>query len=352
MLTAQKMNIINQVLTGMLIVTLPVLAWASESEQISSKAVPCAILEKFEGEVQVLNASRTHLLDIELKIPIPCGSWISVHGVGWALLKHRQGFEIKMGSMTFIEIFDNYRNAHLTGEDHIVLYKGKVFVNTGKGNEELRVVTANARARMKGGQALIMFDQENEESQLVAIDHPATLENRFEPGRRIIAKRGEATNLNFKRLRIVPSTPMAVKVASLKAQLYNLPFGKKEKAAVIAAAMGRSKRKFAKKLDLKKKGKQPERAIASEDPSQKAPTYERHPPDQTDSQANAEWINRLVGGTRTGREILFPSKFQGKAKQTDVIVDDKTLSFDRVRRKEESQERQKLIDELRSIRVD
>ena len=60
---------------------------------------------------------------------------------------------------------------------------------------------------------LINFSPDSQDTQLVALDHPATLENRFEPSKKVEAKAGESTDLNFKEMRVIPTYPKAVSIA-------------------------------------------------------------------------------------------------------------------------------------------
>src|ERR1035437_10271438 len=72
-------------------VTLVHAASAAETRIPAGKpAVPCAVLERFDGDVQILDSSRNELIYTNLGAPVPCGAWVTV-GQGWGELRHKDG---------------------------------------------------------------------------------------------------------------------------------------------------------------------------------------------------------------------------------------------------------------------
>lgn len=338
-----------------MLATFPTFGWAAQPSLDGSHSVPCAILERFDGTVQILDPTRTHLIDSTIKTGVPCGGWVSTRK-GWAELKHIQGFSIKLGPDTFVEIYDNQKDRQMTFSDHIVLYKGKVFLTTGGGSGELRVVTANGRARIPRGQAMVLYNQWDEETQLVSIVGYPTLENRFEASRRIMTRPGEATDLNFKAMRIVPSAPSAMKVTALKILLDEFKLPIKELKRALVAAKQRHDRRYPYRLanpDSKQKAaprKEPKRMLATSD--SQTFTYVRHPPQKGDDEVRKKWVRKLVGGQEAGEKILYPDKYYGRERKADIELEDPALVVHRRQKKEEEKEKQRLIDALLKIRME
>jgi len=369
-------------------------AAAVQANEPASSAVPCAVMVRLEGDVQVLDPTRTHLLGTEARGGIPCGGWVS-STAGSALLRHRQGFDIRLGPKTFIEIFDRDERGFQTGPEHVVLYKGKVLVGAANGGGQLRVVTANARARVNGGEALVIFDQYNNETQVVGFSGKATLENRFVDARRIPAQPGEAVSLNLKALRIVPSEPRALNVTSLKTALADLFLSEEEMKKYLSTAFDRKERKFATVLAVRRTARaeeireEEEKAAAAEGleaetdwalgedetdeasrrpaeegadaagappPRPKGPRrdptdYRRHRESASDAEGQGRWVARIVGEQKVGEQILFPDKFYGERQQVRVLVTDPYERLEMKRRKDEDAEKKKLIQELSEVRA-
>ena len=84
------------------------------------------------------------------------------------------------------------------------------------------MITPNARARLERASAIVIYSAGDEESQLITLEDEASLENRFEPSRKMTVKQGEASSLNFTLLRVVPSAPRAIAQASLRPHLVAL----------------------------------------------------------------------------------------------------------------------------------
>ncbi len=304
---------------------------------------PCGVIEDFGGKTQVLDASRSNLLDTDVRTPLPCGAWVSTEE-GWARIVHRDGYRITIGSNTFVE---------LTGDetgtaDHLVLYRGQVKVRAGAGasTEELKVSTPHARMRMRRGQAIVLFSQGEQETQVIAIENSATLENRFEAAKRVKIGEGEASSLNFKALRVMPSLPQAIASATVRQKLIDLRLDDRAKGEAMLAVRQRQSRKFASWL-------------ASDGENGVAPTrkpaglafekseYRRHPPRRGDEVAKDHWTKRLVAGVQDGEKILHPDRFYGRPGEVKLVVEDVAPKDRQVDR-----EKERLLRELSQIRAE
>lgn len=325
-------------------VATPVKIAPDVAKQISA---PCGVIEDFGGRTQVLDATRTQLLDTDVRVALPCGAWVSTED-GWARIVHRDGYRIHVGSGTFVELLSN-ETANDSDGDHLVLYRGQIKLQAGSGTSvgEVRVSTPHARARLKRGKALLIFSQVEQETQLIALDHWATLENRFEPARRVKANEGESTSLNFKALRVVPSLPQAVSVASLRNKLLDLRLDDRAKGEAALVVKQRRVRHFASQL--------------SADPTRKPAAlqfegkneYRRHPPANGDEEARDLWTRRLVGEVQDGEKILHPDRFYGRPSEVKIVVRDVDPAAKRkTGRTPADDEKDRLLKELSQIRVE
>ncbi len=300
----------------------------------------------------MLDPARVRLLDSAHGSGIPCGGWVSV-GAGWALIRHREGVRIHLGQETFAQFPDPAAESAKVG-DHVVLVKGDTYASAGGGSGELRIITANARARVTRGAALVAYSSENEETQLTAFGRPSTLENRFETTRQMTVKSGESSSLHFKALRVVPSTPRVVAVAALRSKLVAMHVGEIEQHEAATAARTRQERKFAAALPKGRKPAEasggpvdPNRAQAGEgEDSQK---YVRHSASEEDAQLRDQWVRKIVGGTEAGERILFPDKFYGRTQEVKVEVFDPLEKSQAVRTREETAEKKRLVEELSNL---
>lgn len=221
-------------------------ALANEPTGPRSAPVLCGTLEGMSGEVQMMDSARTRVMNVGPQSGIPCGGWVTVGSApdSWAVIRHREGQTLHLGAGSFLQVPDNDLDGKGTG-DHFILFRGEVFAQNRGSGRELRLVTANARARISHGTLLLVYNAAEEETQMVSLEGAASLENKFQPTRRISAKEGEATSLNFKLLRIVPSTPRAVGLASLRAKLQAFPIDDHVHSEAIRTAYVRQERKFA-----------------------------------------------------------------------------------------------------------
>jgi hypothetical protein len=331
-------------------------AWAIEASSQEGPSIPCAVIDRLAGAVEIFDSSRTHLLSAIRRAGVPCGGWIST-GQAWVELKHRDGHRIHVGSHSFVQFPENNRDGYFSG-DHAIVYKGHVFGRAGGGVGELRVATANARARVTRGSVVLSFTQENEESQMITLDNFATIENVFENSKKITVKAGEASSLNLLLQRVVPTAGKAIAVAELKPKLVDLHLDQTDFASAIERAVSRGERRMASHLVNPENGAPLAKPSVNRSPASlrvgKAPTYERHQLDKQNSVLMDQWTRKLVGGQAEGQRILFPDRFYGKPQNVQIQVIDpdagRAPASGRALSKADETEKKKLIEELTKIR--
>jgi hypothetical protein len=347
------------------------IAHAIEVGSQEGEAAPCAVIENYHGDLEILDPSRTHVINVGKNVGIPCGGWVSSE-MGWALIRHRDGHDLRVGPNTFIEIPEN----NATSPDQVVLYHGEMFGSTEGGGGDLRITTANARVRVPKGNVLVNYDSDNQDTQLVALDHPATLENRFEPAQKIKIQGGESSSLNFKLQRIAPTFPKAVSIAALKEKLVLFRLNDKDASEAYQVAQARAERRLAATLtpeeeqakqdaqdkkqshdDLEFKSKETPvvtRKLASEGRVTDAGySYDRNPVNSDESaMLKSHWVRKMTAGEDLGERILFPDKFHGKPRKVSVMVDDPGAKMDAKKHTLEDAEKRKLIEELSQIHED
>ncbi len=318
-------------------------AFAVEVSPQVSASPPCAVLDNYDGEVQVLDSSRTFLVDAAPHVGIPCGGWVSVK-TGWASVRHRDGYFVQVGANSFAQFQESNTDGHDSG-DQVVLYRGEIFAQSGDGSGELRVVTADARARVSQGSMIVLYNHGQNETQLIALENQASLENRFETSRRIAVHAGEASNLNLKLLRVVPSLPRTASIASLKPVFADLHLSDQERSYAIAATRKREEREMASSLEGSHGAN---RGLASE----KSSDYSRNKADKEDAALHAYWVKKMVGGQSIGESILYPDQYYGRPQKVHVIVDDPAMKLNKSFQRKENEEKHRLIEELSQIRAD
>ena len=287
-------------------------------------SVYCAKLVSFGGEVEILDSSRKNLALVAPKMAVPCGAWVSV-GKGWAFFVHEGGYKIQVGQSSFFQF-------NLNGEDHVTLFRGLIYAKSEGGNGEIRVMTPNARARIQRATGLILFNENNQESQLISLENSSSLENRFQNSRAIVAKEGEATSLNFKSMRVVPSTPRAVSLASAKEKFSELHLDDDWRMHYLKALKKRQDRKFASSLG----SSHPQRKTASHG------SYERHRSYSNSGKVQKEMNRKIAGGNVDAEKLMYPEKTFHKPQHVEIEIE----NF----HKTEDVEKKKLIEDLSQIR--
>lgn len=321
---------------------------------------PCAVIEGVLGEVQILDEHRTRVIDAAMRSPVACGSWVSVNR-GWAEVRHQSGPHLKLGAKTLIQ-FPDFSKKDSTG-DQAILYQGQVFTQAGDGEEEFLIVSASGRARVRNGKFIMVFNSDSDETQLIALENAATLENRFEPASRVKIHAGEATSLNFQLKRVIPLLPQAVSIASIRPKLSDLRIEARDQSDAIKVVLQRQNRKFASRLVDEKDAATTldgvarphhvsgaNRKLASD--SNPAVSYLRHPPGKDDAHLRNYWVKKMVGGEDVGEKILYPDKYYGKSQKVRVEVIDPAEKFNLKQQKQEALEKKRLIDELSQIHLE
>ncbi|MCM2323643.1 MAG: hypothetical protein NDJ90_10325 [Oligoflexia bacterium] len=315
-------------------------ALAAQPRQETAGPQPCAVVENFRGQVQVMDSTRSRLAEAERGTAVPCGGWVSV-GKGRAEIAHRDGYSFHISSNSFVQFPENNPDGKYSG-DPVVIYRGQVYGQLFGGSRELRIMTANSRARLTRGSVIVLYNQGDDQSQLVALEGSAEFENRFQPARRVRVAPGEASTLNFRQARVVPSAPRAIAQAELRPRLQELAVSERISRFALAKARERAQRKFASRLAVAKAEKQELAPPVREEPS-RSPASSTH---------QTHLARRLAGGVDLGERLLLSGPSAGQGQRARLEVDDPAAKFHSRARKQEEEEKRKLIEELAQIHVD
>ena len=263
--------------------------WAGEQpastdvHQAEAPVAICATVQAFAGEALVLDSSRAHVDDARVGRGVACEGWVSVQ-TGWIELKHRDGHFIRMGSNSF---------AQLNGEsESVTLLRGMLHARTVDEGAELRLVTPNARARIRQGSGILVYKPEAQRSQWVTLERMAAFENRFQEESHVTVAEGEASVLDLSKVRIVPVQPRAITVASLKPLLKSLDFPEKATASAIKVALVRQRRVLPAILA----GGSIEGMRAPASIKESAALYRRHAPADRDPKVEKRLASKWTGG--------------------------------------------------------
>ena len=180
------------------------------------------------------------------------------------------------------------------------------------------------------------------------------------------ANAGEATILNFRVLRITPSDPKVVSMASLKPKLVALQLGERITNTAFKSVQQRRDRKFASFLvkpesddfygdagiNTSAKNRAPASIIDEKTKKTDAilQKYARHPPTKEDASLNTHFSRQIVAGQDVGEKILFPDKFYGRPQKVKVFVEDPLAKVQKTNQKDIDIEKARLIEELSQIR--
>lgn len=317
-------------------------AFGSEAQlPETSKPMLCGTIKKSIGQVQVLDASRTQVLDSMPKSLLPCGAWLSVGSQAAVVVNLKEGFTVHASEGAFFQVSDL--------NDQIVLYRGELHVLADSGDHEIRIISPNARARLKSGTMIVLYNSEDEETQLIVLEKTASLENRYQSQRSVLVREGEASALNFKLERVVPSIPRAVAVASLKKKLSQFNVSEEEESVALQNAHLRQTRKFADSStgedDDEMKAYREKRSPASENkPTVKLNgRYERHAKNAKDPVGEKHWKGRMLAGIsdKEAENLMEPGKHQ---KKKITVSDPEKQKLD--------EEKARLLEELSKVRSD
>jgi hypothetical protein len=208
------------------------LVWAHFGNATEVQTDLCGSLGDAEGDVRILDATQTHLLDPIGHIGIPCRSWIATTQ-GWMKLRLTRGVWVHVGDSSFIEI-DKILN----------LFKGQIYVDSSDDKNELQIETSSARIKIKKGQFIIVSSQEEESTQLIALSNSAIIENRFESSRQVLVNEGESSLLDFSLPRVVPHAPGAVSMGSIRPKFLDLKVPSDAKSKAVQHIVERQKKDF------------------------------------------------------------------------------------------------------------
>jgi len=321
-------------------------SWASNATPARPRPgpAPCAVLEDFMGRIEILDESRSRMIQPTLHAGVSCGSWLSIED-GWARLKHRDGHRFHIGPQSFVQLPENNADGKFAG-DHLVLFRGQIYADSGIGANELRVITANARSRIQQGAAVVLFNEKEEESQVIALENSASLENRFSPTKKMIVKAGESSTLNFKLLRVVPSGARAVSVSHLRPVLSDLRVSGRDQEYAIRNAHRRLNRKFASVFG-EDSGEDKKQSSAKKGTT----SYLRHRSTKMDSRLKKHWVSRMTAGEPAGEEILFNNKGKRRGPAGRIEIEKYSHAQRGTAKNNDEIERQRLIQELTPAQV-
>jgi hypothetical protein len=294
----------------------------------------CGVFQNLSGDVEILDITHTHLTDGIPGTQLACNSWISVK-TGWAILQYTPHIRIHIGPHSFVQVL---RFSPETN-DHLLLYEGQIYFQQEKDIKELRIITANGRARIKHGKALLISDISEDTTQLVALDNQASLESRFQETKPIVAHSGESTDLNFKTLRTIPSAPKAITIASLRSILAQLRLASYLEKEIITDALLRQNKQFASALSVPHSSK-----------------IERQPAGLSRSQYSGQDIQKHLMEKLTGSDTeeakLFLNRKPAKVKHSLIEIQDLSEHHPSSDTPQEKQEKQEIIQELSKIQVE
>jgi len=194
------------------------------------------------------------------------------------------------------------------------------------GAKALKILTPNARAIITRGKAIVLFSKQDETTQLVNIQFESSLENRFEPNRKIPISAGEMTALDFGSLSVVPLPPRAIALADLKTKLSYFNLSDSDRVTTLESAQNRKDRKFASLLVQHGQKKKPFARVSPVDYKnkelEKAKVYIRHKSFENDEDIQRVWARKVVGGSSEGEQMMFPQQAIAHRKHVQILVRD------------------------------
>ena len=332
-------------------------AWASQPTTTHAPE-PCAVVESTVGSSQILDPTRTRVDEAEKGASVACEGWV-LGTVGHVTLKHRDGYRLTVSGGSFVQLPENNTDGRYSSEG-LILFRGQVLIRVPQGSPKFQAITPDGRVRMANSTAILIYSTAEEDTQLISLEGKSSLENRFQPDRRVTADPGEATLISRKTLRTVPSAPKAMSLASLRAKVDEFGVKGTERAEFLERGRTRAERVFVSAEFLKPKSSDgrplpdevelPVHKKASGDPVSKlrkvAQTAVRT------KEVQKHLARRLAGGHPDSEEIVFPSQFHGKEGRVEVQIEDVAAKFDRERGAVEDRERKRLIEELSHIQPD
>ena len=341
---------------------------ASQARPAAGVAVPCAIVERFGGNIQLLSPERNRVREAELKASVECGGWVSVVD-GWVHLRHRSGALVGLTSGGLARVEEPAR----PGGEALQLVQGEAFVQALANSGEFRVLTSNARARVLRGRAVVLYRDQEQDSQVLVLSGQTLFENRFQAGRQVSVRSGEFSSLNFKLMRTTPLAPAAFAQATLREKTVALHLDEATAEDSLERLRLRQNRIFASKTmqeavhaagpvatrsPASAPGDavvQPEKAGKPSPTEKRAQTkaqgsfvqYERHTPSPDDPALLSKLKRSIAGGESVADEILHPEHFTPEVKKSKVVIRELEKGG---RPADEESERARLLDELSRLK--
>ena len=212
-----------------------VLSWALSSGAMAAEEL-CGTIENARGQVSVLDGSRTGLIDVIAHAPFACGDWFSIGaGESELTIRLKAGHEVKLGPGTFAQ----------SNSSDFTLYRGFIYLSHIGTGSPVRMITPNSKIETAMGKTLVIYSAKGEETQVVALEKSATIENRLKPdARKVLVKAGESSSLHFRVDRLDPTTPQAIAVAGLRETLAALTLEEESRLELLHTAFLRSQKKL------------------------------------------------------------------------------------------------------------
>ena len=344
-------SLLIKLILALTILTAP--AWARVPEAQFDLAVPCAVVEEFDGGGDILAPGREFLSPIQKGVGVPCQGWMAVK-TGHVILKHREGQKIHLGESAFIQIqLGNPDGKNQT--EQLVLLRGEAFIQAVDGSVPFRVLTTHSRAKVENGSMIVVYNQEQEESQVFALGGKVSFENRFVAVHQTELRPGEVSSLNLEAGRVVPSHPQAVALATLKPKFTALEIDTRDRDRAVKSAKTRNQKIFSTNLlnpvstnapskmaDLEAEKVRASLAVQAEE--QKRASYRRHETRKEAAKMTHQVLQRSVAGLRGTASLLNPT--HTKKTQVVQVID----SDPRAKIGSSDPEKKKLIEELSRIK--
>ena len=332
------------------------LAWGSATVTQQDKAIPCATVEDFSGDGDILSATRQFQSAVESHRTIDCLGWVSVKK-GYLVLRHREGQVIHLSEGALAQLNESNPDGK-KDTDQLVLVRGEAFVETSDGSVPFRVVTAQSRARLDQGQMFVLYSLENDESQVFAISGKVSFENRFVTQYRMEVRPGEVSAMNLESGRVIPSHPQAVALATMKPKFAALNVDPKARDRAIKTAKNRNQKIFSKNLlrpvearpvnQIKElEAQKVQEALAAQADAERKASYQRHETRLQIERVNRHVVQRSVAGMGSAAGLLNPVARSQSKGAVEVIDMEKRQS-----KAGPSADKKKLIEELSKIKED
>ncbi|MCM0605658.1 MAG: hypothetical protein KA715_06170 [Xanthomonadaceae bacterium] len=302
-------------------------AIARQADPPSREPASCGIVTKIEGAVLISSADRTQIIQAKNRSSVPCGAWITIKE-GWAEIRLGAGMDMRFSSETFAQILDPAFE-----KDHIALIRGQVLVKAKPGTGAFTVVTANARVRFKDTFGVVVYMNEEEDTQVLGLGiNPVSFENRFSEKSALKIARGEISTMSLKQLRTIPTVAENAHQETLVAVGEDMQLEQSEVQKLVAEVQPKGQRHLASVTtrEPEKRGWIPHASNDDEDAPKKKPS--RSP------QSYNPVLKKLLGDETVDMGFLYPKT---KVERKPQAIEKKN--------KEES-EKQKLMGELSKLK--